>query len=206
MTTHTTYSLPDLPYDVTALEPHYAAEALELHHDKHHAAYVTGANQTVERLAEARASEEFDAIVGLQKALAFHVSGHVLHSLFWKNLSPDGGGRPEGELAAAIDDAFGGFDALRSQLTAATTSVQGSGWGALAWEPLGGRLIVEQVYDHQGNVGNGAGPLLVIDAWEHAYYLQYRNVKADYVEAVWQLVNWPDVAERFDRARRFQLV
>jgi Fe-Mn family superoxide dismutase len=205
MTTDT-YTLPDLPYGTSALEPHYSAEVLALHHDKHHAAYVTGANQTIERLAAARASEEFDAIVGLQKALAFNVSGHVLHSLFWKNMSPHGGGRPEGELGAAIDDAFGSFDALRSQLTAATTSVQGSGWGALAWEPLGGRLIVEQVYDHQGNVGNGAGPLLVIDAWEHAYYLQYRNVKADYVEAFWRLVNWPDVAERFARARTFHLV
>jgi Fe-Mn family superoxide dismutase len=205
MTTDT-YTLPELPYATSALEPHYSAEVLALHHDKHHAAYVTGANQTIDRLAAARASEEFDAIVGLQKALAFHVSGHVLHSLFWKNMAPDGGGRPEGELAAAIDDAFGSFDALRSQLTAATTSVQGSGWGALAWEPLGGRLIVEQVYDHQGNVGNGAGPLLVIDAWEHAYYLQYRNVKADYVEAFWKLVNWPDVAERFARARTFHLV
>jgi Fe-Mn family superoxide dismutase len=200
------YSLPDLPYDFGALEPHYSAEVLELHHDKHHAAYVKGANDTLDKLDAARTSDDFDAIVGLQKSLAFNVSGHVMHSLFWKNLSPDGGGKPEGELAAAIDEYFGDFDAFKAQLTAATTTVQGSGWGALAWEPIGQRLIVEQVYDHQGNVGNGSGPVLVIDAWEHAFYLQYKNVKADYVDAIWNIVNWQDVAERFDRVRGFSLV
>ncbi|MCU1484996.1 MAG: Superoxide dismutase [Actinomycetia bacterium] len=200
------YSLPDLPYDVGALEPHYSAEVLELHHDKHHAAYVKGANDTLEKLEAARTSDDFDAIVGLQKSLAFNVSGHVMHSLFWKNLSPDGGGKPEGELQAAIDEFFGDFEALKAQLTAVTTSIQGSGWGALAWEPIGQRLIVEQVYDHQGNVGNGSGPILVIDAWEHAFYLQYKNVKADYVAAIWNIVNWPDVAERFQKVRGFTLV
>jgi Fe-Mn family superoxide dismutase len=200
------YTLPDLPYDAAALEPHYSAEILELHHDKHHAAYVAGANKAVEALADARSSQDFDAIVGLQKTLAFNLSGHVLHSLFWKNLSPDGGGRPEGELLAAIEESFQSFDGFRAQLAAATTTVQGSGWGVLAWEPVGERLIVEQVYDHQGNVGNGAGPLLVIDAWEHAYYLQYKNVRADYVEAIWNIVDWEDVAGRFQRARGFALV
>jgi Fe-Mn family superoxide dismutase len=200
------YSLPDLPYDYGALEPHYAAQVLELHHDKHHAAYVNGANSALEKLEGARTSDDYDAIVGLQKSLAFNVSGHVMHSLFWKNLSPDGGGKPEGELAAAIDEFFGDFEAFKAQLTAVTTSVQGSGWGALAWEPIGQRLIVEQVYDHQGNVGNGSGPILVIDAWEHAFYLQYKNVKADYVEAIWNIVNWADVAERFQKVRGFTLV
>jgi Fe-Mn family superoxide dismutase len=200
------YSLPDLPYDYGALEPHYSAQVLELHHDKHHAAYVNGANSALEKLESARTSDDFDAIVGLQKSLAFNVSGHVMHSLFWKNLSPDGGGKPEGELQAAIDEFFGDFEAFKAQLTAVTTSVQGSGWGALAWEPIGQRLIVEQVYDHQGNVGNGSGPILVIDAWEHAFYLQYKNVKADYVEAIWNIVNWADVAERFQKVRGFTLV
>jgi Fe-Mn family superoxide dismutase len=201
-----TYTLPDLPYDFGALEPHYSAEVLELHHDKHHAAYVKGANETLEKLQVARQLEDFDAIVGLEKSLAFNVSGHVLHSLFWRNLSPDGGGRPEGELAAAIDESFGSFEAFRKHLSAATTSVQGSGWGALAWEPVGQRLIVEQVYDHQGNLGNGSGPILVIDAWEHAYYLQYKNVKADYVDAIWNIVNWVDVSDRFERVRGLALV
>jgi Fe-Mn family superoxide dismutase len=200
------YALPDLPYDYAALEPHYSAEILELHHDKHHKAYVDGANKALDKLEAARQSDDYDAIVGLQKSLAFNVSGHVMHSLFWKNLSPDGGGKPQGELAAAIDEFFGDFEAFKAQLAAVTTSIQGSGWGALAWEPVGQRLIVEQVYDHQGNVGNGSGPILVIDAWEHAFYLQYKNVKADYVEAIWNIVNWDDVAERFARVRNFSLL
>src|SRR3954452_11725001 len=140
------YTLPELPYDMSALEPHYSAEVLELHHDKHHAAYVAGANTTLERLGEARDSDDYGSINMLQKNLAFHLSGHVLHSMFWENLSPDGGGKPEGELDAAIADGFGGFDHFRSQLTEAALAVQGSGWGALTWEPLGKRLIVEQVY------------------------------------------------------------
>jgi len=195
------YTLPDLPYDFGALEPHYSGQILELHHGKHHAAYVAGANATLEKLADARSKDDYGAIVGLEKTLAFNVSGHVLHSIFWKNLSPDGGDRPDGDLAAALDEHFGSFDAFRAQLTQATTTIQGSGWGALAWEPLGRRLLVEQVYDHQGNVGNGSIPLLVFDAWEHAFYLQYKNVKADFVAALWKIVHWGDVAERFARAR-----
>lgn len=200
------YSLPDLPYDYGALEPVYDGHVLELHHGKHHAAYVKGLNGTLERLAEARASEDFRAIVGLEKTLAFNLSGHVLHSLFWKNLSPNGGGRPGGDLAQAIDQTFGSFEALRDQLTHTTVTVQGSGWGALAWEPIGGRLFVEQIYDHQGNTGSGSVPLLVIDAWEHAYYLQHENRRADYVSALWQLIDWTDVEKRFDRSRAFSLL
>jgi superoxide dismutase, Fe-Mn family len=200
------YSLPELPYDYAALEPHYSAEVLELHHDKHHAAYVTGANTALDKLDHARSSEDFGTINQLQKNLAFHLSGHVLHSMFWENLSPDGGGKPEGELAAAIDAGFGTFEGLRSQLTESALNVQGSGWGALTWEPLGQRLIVEQVYDHQSNVGQGAPPLLVLDMWEHAYYLQYKNLKADWVNAFWEIVNWPDVSSRFERARKLKLL
>ncbi len=196
------YTLPDLPYDYGALEPSYSGQILELHHDKHHAAYVAGANTTLEKLADARSKEDFGAIVGLEKTLAFNVSGHVLHSIFWTNLSPDGGGEPDGELAAAIDEHFGSFAGFKAQLTQASTTIQGSGWGALAWEPLGGRLLVEQVYDHQGNVGYGSIPLLVFDVWEHAFYLQYKNVKADFIAALWKIVHWSDVAERFAAARR----
>jgi Fe-Mn family superoxide dismutase len=191
------YTLPDLPYDFSALEPHYSAEVLELHHDKHHATYVGGANTTLDKLADARADGDFGAIVGLEKTLAFNLSGHVLHSIFWTNLSPNGGDKPIGELSSAIDEYFGSFDAFKAQLTSVTTTIQGSGWGVLAWEPLGRRLIIEQVYDHQGNNGQGSVPLLVFDAWEHAFYLQYKNVKADYVSALWNIVNWADVAERF---------
>jgi len=154
------YTLPDLPYDYAALEPHVSGQIMELHHDKHHAAYVTGANQTLEKLAGARDKDDFGAVVGLEKALAFHTSGHVLHSIFWKNLSPDGGDKPDGALASAIDEHFGSFDKFKAHMTQATSTIQGSGWGALAWEPLGGRLIVEQIYDHQGNIGQGSVPLL----------------------------------------------
>ena len=196
-----TYSLPDLPYDYSALERAMSAEILELHHSKHHAAYVNGANLTMEKLAGARDASNFDAIVGLEKTLAFNLSGHVLHTLFWNNLSPDGGDKPDGDLASAIDENFGSFDAFKKQLTSATTLVQGSGWGVLAWEPLGKKLIITQVYDHHGNVGTGSTPILVFDAWEHAYYLQYKNVRPDYVEKLWDVVNWNDVSARLAAAK-----
>jgi len=196
------YTLPDLPYDFGALEPHLSGQILELHHDKHHAAYVAGANTAVEKLAEARANDELGPpLTGLEKNLAFHVSGHLLHSLYWLNMSPDGGGRPEGELAAAIEEHLGGVDQLQAQMNAVVATVQGSGWAALSWEPLGQRLVVHQILDHQDNVAGGSLPLLVLDAWEHAFYLQYRNVKADYAKAFWNIVNWPDVAERFTRVK-----
>lgn len=195
------YVLPDMPYDYGALEPAITGEILELHHSKHHAAYVKGANDTLERLAETRAADDFSGLVGLEKTFAFNLSGHVLHTIFWENLSPDGGDRPDGELAAAITEHFGSFEAFGKQLSTATASVQGSGWGVLAWEPLSRRLVVEQVYDHHGNVGMNTTPLLVFDAWEHAYYLQYRNVRPDYVQKLWSLVNWSDVTRRFDAAR-----
>ena len=200
------YELPELPYDYAALEPHYSAEVLELHHDKHHKAYVDGANTTFEKLGEARESGDFGTINQLEKNMAFHLSGHVLHSLLWTNLSPDGGGEPEGELAAAVKESFGSYDAFKAQLTEAANNVQGSGWAALSWEPLSSRLIVEQIYDHQGNVGQGGPPLLALDMWEHAFYLQYKNVKKDWVDAYWNLVNWPDVATRFERVRSLHLI
>jgi Fe-Mn family superoxide dismutase len=199
------YELPDLGYDYAALEPYYSAEMLELHHDKHHAAYVSGLNGVLDQLDEARVTDDFEAITGLEKKLAFNLSGHVLHTIFWKNLSPDGGDKPHGDLSAAIDEYFGSFDRFRRQLSEATVTVQGSGWGALAWEPLGGRLYVAQIYDHQDNIGQSSGPLLVLDAWEHAYYLQYRNKRPEYVEAIWNIVDWADVARRFEAARSTSL-
>ncbi|MFI9569521.1 superoxide dismutase [Streptomyces rishiriensis] len=197
-----TYALPDMPYDYAALEPAITGQILELHHAKHHAAYVKGANDTLEQIAEIRDKDQITptSLVGLEKTFAFNLSGHVLHSIFWQNLSPDGGDRPDGALADAIDEHLGGFEAFKKQLTVATASVQGSGWGVLAWEPLGKRLIVEQVYDHHGNVGQGSTPLLVFDAWEHAYYLQYKNVRPDYVTKLWDLVNWDDVTARYTAA------
>ncbi len=199
------YTLPEMPYDYSALEPYYSGENLELHHSKHHAAYVAGANSTIERLEEVRAKNDFSALVGLEKTLSFNISGHILHSIFWQNLVPSGGGTPEGELASAIDEYFGSFDAFKAQLTQAAVLVQGSGWGALAYEPLGKRLIVEQIYDHHGNLGNGSVPILVFDVWEHAYYLHYRNVRADFVNALWSVVNWQDVSSRFEAARKLSV-
>ena len=162
---------------------------------------MKGVNTTLEKLAAARESGDLSSIVGLEKTLAFNLSGHVLHTLFWQNLSPDGGDKPTGELAAAVDEHFGSFDAFKAQLSEAAGTVQGSGWGVLSWEPLGERLFIEQVYDHQGNVGQSGQLLLVLDAWEHAYYLQYENRRPEYVEAIWNVFNWADVSARFDRAR-----
>lgn len=195
----TIYQLPDLAYDVGALEPHLSARIVELHHGKHHRAYVDGANTTLDKLASAREANDFSSIVGLEKTLAFNVSGHVLHSLYWQNLNPNGGGEPTGSLAEAIGQHFGGFAAFKAQMTAATVAVQGSGWSALSWEPIAKRLLVEQIYDHHANTMQGATPLLVIDAWEHAYYLQYENRRPDYVTAIWNVINWADVASRYER-------
>ena len=195
------YTLPDLAYDYGALEPHISARIMELHHDKHHAAYVKGANTALEKLQAARGSNDFATIAMLEKNLAFHVSGHVLHSIFWTNLSPDGGGEPGGDLASTIGDTFGGFDAFRRQMTEAASTVQGSGWALASWEPMAGRIVVQQVYDHQGNHGQGTVPLLAIDGWEHAWYLQYENRKADFFDAIWNVVHWDDVASRLAAAR-----
>lgn len=195
------YTLPDLRYDYGALEPHISGKIMELHHDKHHAGYVKGANAALERLAEAREKADFSDIAALEKALAFNVSGHVLHSMFWRNLAPRAGGRPSGELADAIARDFGSFEALRGQMNAAAGSIMGSGWAALVWEPLAERLLTVQISDHQSNIAQAGIPLLVLDAWEHAFYLQYQNRKTEFFEAVWNVWNWQDVAERFARAR-----
>ena len=195
------YVLPELPYDYSALEPHISGQIMELHHDKHHQAYVTGANGALEQLAEARQTGQLGTVNLLEKNLAFNLAGHVNHTVFWPNMSPDGGDKPDGELAAAIDEQFGSFDAFRAHFTAAALGIQGSGWAILAWDSLGQQLIIEQLYDHQGNLAAGSVPLLMLDMWEHAFYLQYRNVKADYVQAWWNVASWADVTRRFTTAR-----
>ena len=194
------YSLPELPYDYSALEPHISATIMELHHSKHHQAYVTGANTALEQLAEARESGNLANVNKLEKDLAFNLGGHINHSVFWQNMSPDGGGSPDGELAAAIDDGFGSFDAFRAHFTATALGVQGSGWAVLAWDSVGARPVIFQLFDQQGNAPLGVTPLLQLDVWEHAYYLDYRNVRADYVKAFWEIVNWADVQARFAAA------
>ncbi|MDR0505171.1 MAG: superoxide dismutase [Bifidobacteriaceae bacterium] len=195
------YTLPDLPYDYAALEPHISGRIMQLHHDKHHAAYVAGANLALEQLAEAEASNDFGSVNQLQKNLAFNLSGHANHTIFWQNLTPDGPGEPTGLLAQTIDNTFGSTERFQAHFTAAALGIQGSGWAMLSWDTLANRLIVEQVWDHQSNRATSAIPLLVLDMWEHAFYLDYLNVKADYVKAFWQIVNWPDVAARFEQAQ-----
>jgi Fe-Mn family superoxide dismutase len=197
----TKYELPELPYDYAALEPHISGKIMELHHDKHHATYVKGANTALERLEEAREKGDFTYINQVSKDLAFNLGGHTNHSIFWKNLSPDGGDKPVGELASAIDEYFGSFDKFRDQFTAAALGIQGSGWAVLAYEPVGGNLVIEQFYDQQNGVPVATIPLFQLDMWEHAFYLDYQNVKADYVKAIWNIVNWEDVAARLDNAQ-----
>ena len=197
-----TYSLPTLRYGLDALEPLVSAQALELHYHKHHAAYVKGANEALEELADARRLSALADVGRLEKNLAFNLSGHVLHSLLWRSISPTGGGHPSGPLGEAIDSHFGSFDAFKAELSSVAMSLQGSGWGALCWDPLGQRLIVEQIFDHQGNVGVGTLPIVVIDMWEHAFYLQHRNRKDEWVESYWKLVDWKDAGTRFERVRR----
>lgn len=190
------YTLPVLGYQFDALEPSYSADLLELHYSKHHKAYVDGANSTRKKLAKARRDREFEQINQLQKNLAFNVSGHILHSIFWRNMSPQEGDSIPSRLEKEITRSFTSLEALREQFLSAGTSIQGSGWAALSWEPVSGSLMVEQVHDHQGNIGNGTLPLLVMDMWEHAYYLQYRNEKKRWAEAFWDLINWSDVEQR----------
>ena len=194
------YSLPELPYDYSALEPFISGQIMELHHSKHHAAYVAGANTALEQMAEAREKESFGNVFLLEKNLAFHLGGHINHSVFWPNLSPDGGDKPTGELAAAIDEFFGSFDGFRGQFSAAANGLQGSGWAVLAWDTLGQRLNIFQLFDQQGNIPAAQVPILLLDMWEHAFYLQYKNVKADYVNAWWNVINWADAQGRFARA------
>jgi Fe-Mn family superoxide dismutase len=195
------YVLPDLTYDYGALEPSISGKIMELHHDKHHLAYVNGANLALEALEEAREKNDLTWVNKLQKDLAFNLAGHVNHTVFWRNMSPEGGDKPTGELAAAIDEFFGSYDAFRAHFTAAALGIQGSGWAILAWDILGSKMIIEQLYDHQGNLAVGSIPLLMLDMWEHAFYLDYQNVKGEYVKAFWEIVSWPDIQARFEAAR-----
>lgn len=195
------YTLPELTYDYSALEPSISGTIMELHHSKHHQAYVTGANTALAALAEARDKGDLGAVNKLEKDLAFNLGGHVNHSIFWTNLSPDGGDKPTGELASAIDDNFGSFDKFTAHFTAAALGVQGSGWAALMWDSIGKNLIINQFFDQQSNFAAGSVPLLLLDVWEHAYYLDYKNVRADYVKAFWNIANWANVQERFSVAR-----
>lgn len=198
------HELPPLPYAYNALEPYIDEQTVRLHHDMHHNAYVNGLNKAEAELANARQTGEHGLVKHWERELAFHGSGHVLHSIYWTNLAPagqGGGGQPDGELAAQIVQDFGSFEAFKKQLVAATNAVEGGGWGVLAWSRLTHSLMILQAEKHQDLSVWGAVPLLVLDVWEHAYYLKYQNKRGDYVSALFNIINWADVAQRFAQAR-----
>ena len=199
------YSLPKLPYDYKALEPFMSEAQLTLHHTKHHQGYVTGANAIFTKFDTARKEKTDFDVKAVLKELSFHVGGYRLHNIFWKNLAPagkGGGGLPKGELAKAIDAEFGGFDRFKKEFSAAATSTEGSGWAALTYCRMTGRPLIMQVEKHNTNVFPGCPILMVIDVWEHAYYVDYKNDRAKFVDAFWNIVNWDQVAHRYAAAMK----
>jgi len=199
------YSLPKLPYDYKALAPHMSEDQLTLHHTKHHQAYVNGANALFEKFDKARKEKTDFDIKATAKELSFHLGGYRLHNLFWQNLAPagkGGGGVPTGDLTKVIDGEFGGFDRFKKEFSAAATSVEGSGWAALSYCRETGRPLIMQVEKHNLNGFPGHPILMVLDVWEHAYYLDYRNDRAKFVEAFWNIVNWDEAGKRFNAAAK----
>jgi Fe-Mn family superoxide dismutase len=199
------FELPDLPYDHAALEPHIDALTMEIHHGKHHQAYVDNANKALDGTEWADRSIE-DILASLEvipedirTAVRNNVGGHANHSLFWTIMSPDGGGEPDGELAGAIADTFGGLDQLKEQVNDAGVKRFGSGWSWLVWDGTG--LAVYSTANQDSPIMNSDTPLLGIDVWEHAYYLKYQNRRPDYLATWWNVVNWPEVARRYEAAR-----
>jgi Fe-Mn family superoxide dismutase len=189
------FTLPKLPYDYNALAPYISEQQLKLHHDKHHQAYVNGANAIFEKLDKAR-SENTDAdMKAMLKESSFNIGGHLLHTTFWENMAPadKGGGKPGGAVADMIDMGFGSFERFKKEFTMAATSTEGSGWAALAVHPCIGRPLIMQIEKHNVNVYPTFNILMVLDVWEHAYYLDYKNERPKFVEAFWNLVNWDKV-------------
>ncbi len=198
------YELPPLPYPYNALEPYIDEQTMHLHHDIHHQAYVNGLNTALQKLAEARKAGDFALVKHWEREAAFHGSGHFLHAIFWPNMAPagkGGGGEPTGDLASQINRDFGSFEAFKNQFLAASNAVEGSGWGILAWEPNAGQLVILTAEKHQNLTQWGVTPLLVLDVWEHAYYLKYQNKRPEYTKAFFNIINWSNVAERLARAK-----
>jgi Fe-Mn family superoxide dismutase len=194
------YELPPLPYAYDALDGFLSKEILELHHDKHHAGYVKGVNGALEKLAEARKKGDLGAVKALSRAVAFHGSGHVLHTIYWNSMSPDGGGDPQGELKSMVERDFGSVDAFRTHFAEATKAAEASGWGILGFEPIAQRLVVLAAESHQQMGVHGTVPLLVCDVWEHAYYLRYQNRRPDYVKGFMDVINWEFASQRLAEA------
>ena len=199
------YSLPPLPYDYGALDPVISEEQLRIPHDKHHSAYVTGANDLLQKLEAARSGGSDLDMKATLKALSFNIGGHTLHSIFWKNMAPagkGGGGTPSGTLGDAITAEFGSFDRFKKEFSAAATSAEGSGWAALSLCRMTGRPLIMQIEKHNVNVFPACSVVMVLDVWEHAYYLDYKNDRPKFVENFWQVVNWEYVSQRFEMAMR----
>ncbi len=197
------YSLPDLPYKYDALEPYISQEIMKLHHDKHHLAYVNGANAALDKLDAARKNGWTGVdIKGVERDLSFNLAGHVLHSIFWPNMKQNGGGKPGGRLADKINEDFGSFDAFKAQLAAAAKAVEGSGWGLLVYDPVSDQLLTLMAEKHNLLSGQTTVPLLVCDVWEHAYYLQYKNDRGAYVDAFWNVINWENVDHQLGKAKQ----
>jgi len=202
-TSRAKHTLPDLPYDYNALEPTISAEIMKLHHSKHHATYIANLNVAEEKLAEAQTKNDISAIVSLAPALKFNGGGHLNHSIFWQNLSPKGGSEPSGELMNAIQRDFGSFEAFKTRLSSATVGVQGSGWGWLGYNKTSKRLEIATCANQDPlEATTGLVPLFGIDVWEHAYYLQYKNVRPDYVKNIFNVANWKDVTERYNKCSK----
>lgn len=191
------YQLPELPYPYNSLEPYYDEATVRLHHDAHHKAYVDGLNNAEEKISQAREKGEFSLIKHWERELAFHGSGHILHSLFWQNMCPGGKALTPGDLAERVNQDFGSLENYKKQFSAAAIAVEGSGWALLVWSPFLEKLEILSAEKHQNLTQWGVVPLLTIDVWEHAYYLKYQNKRAAWIEAWWNLVNWQDVEQRF---------
>ncbi|MFA4850245.1 MAG: superoxide dismutase [Methanoregula sp.] len=199
------YSLPKLPYEYSALAPHISEEQLKLHHQKHHQAYVNGANSIFEKLDKARKENTDLDMKATLKELSFHIGGFKLHTMFWENLAPagnGGGGVPKGDLAKAINAEFSKFERFKKEFTQAATSAEGSGWAALTFCRKTGRPLIVQIEKHNTNVVPGFEILMVLDVWEHAYYLDYRNDRAKFVDTFWNIVNWDAVEQRFNKLKK----
>jgi Fe-Mn family superoxide dismutase len=196
----TSFQLPALPYDFNGLEPVISAEILQIHYSKHHKAYVDNLNIALEKYGLAESKNDLASMIALMKAIQFNGGGHINHSIFWTNLCPiaNGGGQgPKKELARAIDQNFGSFTAFKEKFTSAATAIQGSGWGWLAWNKETKALQIVACSNHELVSSLGLVPLLTVDVWEHAYYLQYKNLRADFVKSIWQVINWQNIEERF---------
>jgi len=203
-TANQSYTLPELPYDYAALEPVISADIMKVHHQKHHATYVSNLNAALEKHAAAEAKHDIGTQIQLQSAIKFNGGGHINHSIFWTNLAPksqQGGGAPDGEIAKAINTEFGSLDKFISTFNTQTAAIQGSGWGWLGYNKETGRIQIQTLANQDPLATTGLVPLLGVDVWEHAYYLQYKNARADYLKAIWQVVNWNNVEARFKQAK-----